>query len=63
MKWRKNKPGEERIRYRFAWIPTKVGEYTVWLEEYAVRERWAEFEYAKPQWIEIKREVLWSYPA
>lgn len=41
MKWKAKIPpkeGDKRQRFLFAWKPTKVEEYTVWLELYGVIE-------------------------
>lgn len=42
MKWLSPKPkpviGQTRDRFPFAWLPTQVGPYRVWLERYWVKE-------------------------
>ena len=54
MKWlhTKSKPieGQQRDRFPFAWTPTQVEEYKVWLERYWIMEI-----YVQGEWIEIKR--------
>ena len=43
MKWLNPKPepvlGQTRERFPFAWLPTQVGDYMVWLERYWIEER------------------------
>ncbi len=60
MKWKiKQEPklGNIRCRRVFAWMPTVVGEYIVWLERYEVKE-----EYIMDEWVEVDRWDLCWYP-
>ena len=67
MRW-KAKPipkiGDTRVRYPFAWLPTKAGDYTVWLERYWVKEKLEEvlaFDEGMVRpvqgWMEIDRDT------
>lgn len=42
--------GDERTRRVFAWKPTKVGRYTVFLESFLVEERFHEPTSGAPGW-------------
>lgn len=69
MRWRTPAPpryptsGELRTRYVFAWTPTVVGKYTVWLERYAINERFFQPVGGGPGWwTETDRSTLvWGY--
>lgn len=63
------KEGDLRTVYKFAWLPTSVGDYTVWFEHYAVKERYVGYakldsfdcpvrEYA---WFEVDRNICDYY--
>ena len=60
MKWSnieyKPKGGETRTYRRFAWKPTIVGKWTVWLESYQVTEQ-----YMGTEWVELERQILEVY--
>ena len=69
MKWKAKKQpkeGDFRCRKVFAWFPTKVEEYTVWLETYEVKEFYqaiavvGEFNdiHKELQWVETDRWTL-----
>lgn len=56
------KLGDIRERLKMAWLPTKVGKYTVWLERYWIKEQlmdvagWEEgVVVANRCWVEIER--------
>ena len=51
------KHGQERIRLVFAWWPTRVDEYIVFLEIFRVREQYIGAGYADHGWIELSRSV------
>ena len=60
MKWKTEGPAEaekKQVRH-FAWLPTTVGEYTVWLETYQ-----ATYVYDKTRedWFETERNILVAY--
>lgn len=64
MKWRAETGtlGNFRCRRVFAWIPTRVGEWTVWLEFFQVEERFIQPVNGKPgTWDEISRTHLEPY--
>lgn len=42
--------GETRSRKKFAWLPTRIGKYTVWLEFYFVQERYCRIPGCKGWW-------------
>lgn len=55
MRWKTNKTSppkgeDKRVRYVFAWKPTEVGKYTVWLERYAVEESFFQPAGGNPGW-------------
>jgi hypothetical protein len=57
MKWKeKTEPyhGERRTYQKFAWMPIKVGEYTVWLEAYQVTEEFGTYS----RWKIVSKEPL-----
>ena len=74
MRWKINKPefkvGDTRRVSRFAFWPTEVEDYTVWLEFYiSVEEmknvdRHCEFGklYSELKWVEFSREIPIYYP-
>jgi hypothetical protein len=65
MRWKKKviySPviGDTRIVNRFAWFPTVVDEYVIWLESYIVIEKYIGnscFD-GKAIWIDIKRNIV-----
>lgn len=48
-----------RIRLKFAWLPTKVEGRWIWLKQYWVRERWFETYggFAPSRWVEMNRTL------
>ena len=63
MKWKeKTEPshGERRTYQKFAWMPIKVGEYTVWLETYQVTEEYVRYTYRTldNRWKIVSKEPL-----
>ena len=72
MRWKTKqtpKVGDIRQRFPFAWLPTKAGQYTVWLERYWVKEKLVEtvaFDEGMVRpvegWMEIERDVAMYYP-
>jgi hypothetical protein len=59
MRWKidKNpKHGEARLVLKFAWSPTKVENYTVWLEFYRIRE-----ECINGLWVQISKHLAHWY--
>jgi len=54
MKWSnveyKPKGGETRTYRRFAWKPTVVGQWNIWLESYQITEQ-----YMGTEWVELER--------
>lgn len=74
MRWKTNRPryeeGAVRTREKYAWLPTRIEDYTVWLEFYNVKEKLVavvEFdEFANPhrslQWQVTERHLLDYYP-
>ena len=73
MRWKNKKidyiEGAIRIRKPWAWLPTKVGDTTVWLEQYIVTERLTavatveenHFIDSQLVWIEVDRELAVYY--
>jgi hypothetical protein len=68
MKWKTVKPvpkhGEIRKRNKFAWRPTEVEDYTVWLEFYQITEMRIEYDkrYDIPgSWDLLSKELLYPY--
>lgn len=71
MRWKTNptpKVGDTRERFPFAWLPTTVREYTVWLERYWIKEELchvAVFDegvvYPVEQWVERERNTAMYY--
>mgnify|MGYP003346217926 CR=1 FL=1 len=71
MRWKTKripKEGDTRERFPFAWLPTKIDDYTVWLERYWVQEELmhvAEVDdgvvYPVKKWVEIKRGIPHYY--
>jgi hypothetical protein len=61
MKWLNPKPkpviGDTRGRFPFAWLPTQVGPYRVWLERYWVKQVYTH----DLTWVEIDRGVPVHY--
>lgn len=68
MRWKHKKKewkeGDSRKRFPFAFFPTHVGEYMIWLETYVVFEELkvvAKFDdgvvYSELRWVEISRKV------
>jgi len=56
------KDGEERIRAVFAWRPTDVENYVVFLEHYQIHERYFEPANGNPGWwAEFARYVCVYY--
>lgn len=56
------KDGQTRIRHVFAWTPAKVGDVMVWLESYAIYERFFRPPSGAPGWwSEDSRETLDYY--
>ena len=57
MKWSnveyKPQGGETRTYRRFAWKPTKIDTWTIWLETYQVTEQ-----YMGTEWVELERSIL-----
>lgn len=63
MKWKAKtipKIGDTRKVRKFAFLPKKCSEYTVWLETYESFQR-LEPKYIgqKEKWVEIERRELW----
>ena len=60
MKWLHTKPkpieGQRRERFPFAWKPTRVKQYMVWLERYWVWEQ-----YVNGEWMELSRDIPHYY--
>ena len=54
MKWliknEQPKHGDYRTTYKFAWVPTVVKEYKVWLEFYTITECYYEPRSGGPGW-------------
>lgn len=67
MRWQTKKDdppkgGELRCRYIIAWKPTEVGDKTVWLERYEIKERFFQPTGGGPGWwSEISRNTLDCY--
>ena len=64
MKWKiKTEPeyyqGQTRERFPFAWKPTEINGYMVWLECYWIVE---EYSSLLDTWTEIKRGFAYYYP-
>ena len=55
MRWKTNKPkpGSIKSMTKFAWLPTRIEDYTVWLEFYS-----ATFVFNGKEWEE---EAEWDY--
>jgi hypothetical protein len=56
MKWSnveyKPQGGETRTYRRFAWKPTVVGQWNIWLESYQITEQ-----YMGTEWVELERSI------
>ena len=71
MRWKAKpipKVGDFRERFPFAWLPTEVGEYTVWLERYWVKEELTHVAvldegvvYPVERWVERERNTAMYY--
>lgn len=70
MRWIINKPepeiGDIRHRLKFAFLPTKVNRYKVWLESYQVTESYQEVVSSTDDipftcWVEISRRTCDYY--
>lgn len=66
MRWKTAKPpppkgGDTRSRKVFAWRPTKVGEYTVWLERYIIEEQYFQPAGGNPGWWSEKGRYTLVY--
>lgn len=65
MKWIAERPelpksGEVRLRAVFAWKPTRVGDFVVWLETYRLKETFFQPAGGHPGWWrETGREPLY----
>lgn len=64
MRWKSDnqepKAGDIRHRNKFAWLPTRVNDYGVWLETYQVTEEYKamyDFVDATMEWVEISRRT------
>lgn len=69
MKWKLNLPenGLRKAKIHFAWWPTEVGDYTVWLENYQVTYEACRMEGGDPKmkyvfWKEVDRNILVTHP-
>lgn len=72
MKWKikkEPKEGDFRCRKKFAWFPTQVKEYIVWLESYEVKEVYQmvalvdeNIIHGQLEWVEVDRWDLCWYP-
>ncbi len=64
MRWRdkiQHQIGDHRERFPFAWTPTRVGNHTVWLERYCVKEKLIGIAYGKEMWVEVDRSTAYYY--
>ena len=71
MRWKIKTPpkeGDWRYRHKFAWFPTQVENYVVWLETFFVKERYLPVAvideriiHQELQWVEYDRGLLYSY--
>ena len=72
MKWISNKPipkiGDTREKFPFAWLPTQVDQYIVWLERYWIKEKLVMLSQidegeSRPIecWVEIERGIPHYY--
>lgn len=71
MRWKIKAPpkqGDWRYRHKFAFFPTQVENYMVWLETFYIKERYIEvgvFDegniHCEMQWVEYDRGLLYSY--
>lgn len=73
MRWKADstpKEGDTRNRRKFAWFPTLVGDYIVWLERFGIEEKYmatlafdtdAKMTYPVVMWVEINRYTLDYY--
>lgn len=68
MKWKMTdkmppKGGDIRTVRRFAWKPTQIGRYTVWLERFEIELRYFQPESGNAGWwSEVERRTLvWMY--
>lgn len=52
MKWKAKNPvpGDLKVRHRFAWLPTRIGRYKIWLEHYDELREYTERECVKGEW-------------
>ena len=72
MKWKAKKEpkeGDFRCRKVFAWFPTRVNDYTVWLESFEVKEVYQMVAltdenviHGQLEWVEVDRWDLVWYP-
>lgn len=70
MRWYKGHDHKElkagfKTVYKFAWLPTKVGNYTVWMEKYSITYRWDSECYifinripSRGAWVEYDRNLV-----
>ena len=72
MRWKTNKPepkeGDIRYRNKFAFFPTVVNDYRVWLESYQVTEEFKKIAALdtsyidwKLEWVEVSRRTCDYY--
>lgn len=70
MRWKKIEPkeGDVRTRQKFAWFPTQVEDYTVWLEFYIVKEQYKTVAvideghfYPEMRWVIQDKIIDWNY--
>jgi hypothetical protein len=68
MRWLTERPEPKvddiRHRNKFAFLPTKVGRYTVWLEFYQVTEEYKtmyDFQEVNMMWVEVSRRTCDYY--
>ena len=73
MRWKADqtpKEGDTRERRKFAWFPTLIGEYYVWLERYGITEKYMatlrfDFDTKMPyhvlEWVETEQYTLVYY--
>ena len=71
MRWKIEAPpkeGDWRRLTVFAWLPTQVEDYMVWLETYYIKEQLIAvadldegFVHRELQWVEYERGLLYNY--
>lgn len=57
MRWKRTKPGTERIICRFLWLPKTINFETRWLEYACIKQRYRRDHYT--DWIRTWKSIDW----